>query len=267
MLKVRRSNDQRSARRNGTKNLLYRIAETLMFWRSPAPRPGLAARLSDLWQPTEREALLEREHQLRQERMSRRMMANMEEPEPKSDKRRERRMRREAKRLEKAARKMTRLAMRGRIPLESILPLAFPELEKWKFQAPSKTCGLKPFQYIDVPDSTLGEMLDCLKARPELAPHWSHGLESLCAALAGALLFMAEGGDEDDALTILGLNCGPLRAEAEGCVRALRGASVSKIRQGVAEFAERVVVDPRWNEPPITAESLKALAGVARNEP
>lgn len=253
-------------RKDEKKSLLRRMADALMFWRGNDARDAreharqkVVEQLSDLWQPSE---TLERDLAARKARILSTLEPEaLPSPDPREERRRLRRMRKEAKQLHKAAQKMTRMAVRGKIPLEKILPLAFPELEKWKLGSPSKTIGLKPFQYVDVPDATLGDLVDHLRERPELAPHWSHRLESLCAAVAGALLFMAEGGDEDDALTILGLNCGPLRAEAEGCVRALRGASLPKIRQGIVEFAERAAADPRWNKPPIAEESLRALAG------
>lgn len=218
-----------------------RVFGALAFWRRGETREiGLA----DLWMPAEREAILERERQARLDRARRLSCKGTElEPEPEPSKTELRRMRRQQRQLERLGGKITRLAVRGRMPLEQVLPLAFPELGEWRAE-PSKTEQLKPFTYVDVPDAAIDEMLGALRVR--LEPQWSHRLESLCAALVGALLFMAAGGDEEDAMTILGFNCGPVRADAEGFVRGMRGKPLQAFPAAIEEFAGRMAADQRW---------------------
>lgn len=214
----------------------------LAFWRREK-REEIA--LADLWMPAEREALLEKERQARLERVRWMSCKGKEplEPEPEPSKAELRRMRKQQRRLEKLGKKMTKLALRGKMPLEQVLPMAFPEIGEWHIE-PSKTEGLKPFTYVDVPDASIDEMMGALRAR--LESQWNHRLENLCAALVGALLFMAAGGDEEDAMTILGFNCGPVREDAEEFVRGMRGQPLSTFANAIEEFARRMATDQRW---------------------
>lgn len=231
------------------KGLLRRVADALMFWRrtrARAPKPDLAVQLSDMWRPSE---VLERDLEQRRARIANSMLEEAEAKlEPKPDKRRMRRMRREARRLAKAADKMTRLAIRGKIPLENILPLAFPELEKWKLACPPKTQGLAPYTHVEVPDETLQELVEGLGKMVEFTDSWSHQLERLCQAVGAAALFLEQGGSDEDAMTILSGNCGPALVEAMEFAKVLRLVAPKHRRFELARFANRTAKSQAWRE-------------------
>jgi hypothetical protein len=241
-----------------------KIMAKLVFWCRVKPAPqGLAERLGGLWRPSE---VLERDLARRRLRAKTLFEAQkVERPNRKA----ERRMRKTAKKLEKAAARMTRLAMKGRLPLEQVLPLAFPELEKWKRPCPAKTDGLVPFSHIEVPDSAVAELTDKIPELMEDPTLWNFRLDRLCQAVGGAALFLEQGGSEEDALTILNGNCGPIMAEALAFAKTLRLVTPNRRRRELARFVELVAHDGKWRDwegsmTILSRKDLMELAGVAR---
>jgi hypothetical protein len=254
MVKVTRIGIVESTKPTTKKSLWRKIAEKLMFWQS-AYKQATEHRfeLSDLWQPS---TVLEKDLVMRRERIEHSMRedAFLVPEEAKLSL-----ARRETKRLQKAAKHLTKLAVQGKIPLEQALPLAFPELKEWKFITPPKTQGLKPFVHVDVPDEAIAELTEKLDEFNEVAGLWSHALKQLCTAVAGAALFLEQGGTDEDALTILSCSCGPMFKEAFEFSKVLRLTLPSTRRYELARFAGRTAVDPRWVEKERYHKELRAL--------
>jgi len=235
------------------KSLWRRVVEKLMFWRGIDEqsvrrhvRETLVEGLSGLWQPSE---VLEKERTSRRTYFAKLMDADLvPSVDPKQEARRMRRMRKEAKQLQKAAKRMTRLAVQGKIPLEQILPLAFPELGHWRFACPPKTQGLKPFKHIEPEETAVSAVMEGLDKAPILSEFWTHRLQRLSEAAIAATLMFESGGDRDDALTMLNCSCGPLVEETLAFAELLGQVPRRAWRMELEQFLVLAHANPLWRE-------------------
>jgi hypothetical protein len=250
------------------KTLWRRIAEKLMFWRKhdkqlihQQAQENLVKNLTDLWQASK---TMEKESILRPTYSSKYMEMDLV-PTVYPSKKIKRRMRKEAKQLQNTAKRMTQLAIRGKISIEQILPLAFPELKDWKFTCLPKTQGLKSFNHVEVSDEAMSELTDNLSETKELTKLWTWRLERLCMAVAGAALFLEAGGTKEDALTIMSGNCEPVMDKAFYFANSIKHVPLSQKRFELEKFAKHITTDPRWRKKERSIQDLLENAGVCRD--
>lgn len=221
------------------KHFWSKILKTLIFWKKPKKeQKSFAEQLTDLWEFND----------LADKNKYYGVPSTIKEVLPETNNKELKKQKKVETKKQRTAKKITKLALRGKIPLEEILPMAFPDFKEWK-TTPSKTKDIKQFTYTDVSEEEVNNFLDKVfefDKEYNLSQNWTRFFERLCYSIVGALLYLDKNVPEEDVLALLSGNCGFMLKEAFDFVKFLHTMPISQRALEMAKFCKKTFESPGW---------------------